>query len=350
MTWIPHIQDIKIRTVTIAKQMRLFHGHKWGLNPHIQKVLFTTVVEKIVTYAAAVWAHPMQSRKIKHLSTIQRPFALGITRAYRTTSSDAINVLAGLLPLHIRVEEEAARQIVLQLKRPVTFDEEYFNPEDYEAKCCPLKIHPAAKGTGISIITNPTTAHRPAQITIFTDGSKIDENVGSAYVVMLQDTVIDQWKGQLRQFNSVFQGEAVAIAQAIRYLQSHHSRNATIKTDSLSSLYAIGNPDHPSDIIQGIQEDLRKISQLHTRLEWIKAHAGHHGNELADHLAKEAATGATSQQINIPWPVSYLKRTLRLKAIGKWQQTWDNSDTGRRTYYHVSYVDTTTKILQTCNW
>ncbi|XP_035230419.1 uncharacterized protein LOC118202365, partial [Stegodyphus dumicola] len=302
----------------------------------------TTVVEKIVTYAAAVWAHPMQSRKIKHLSTIQRPLHwVSLEPTARRLQTRSTCWLA-FFPLHIRVEEEAARQIVLQLKRPVTFEEEYFNPEDYEAKCCPLKIHPAAKGTGISIITNPTTAHRPAQITIFTDGSKIDENVGSAYVVMLQDTVIDQWKGQLRQFNSVFQGEAVAIAQAIRYLQSHHSRNATIKTDSLSSLYAIGNPDHPSDIIQGIQEDLRKNSQLHTRLEWIKAHAGHHGNELADHLAKEAATGATtSQQINIPWPVSYLKRTLRLKAIGKWQQTWDNSDTGRRTYYHVSYVDTT---------
>ncbi|XP_035217769.1 uncharacterized protein LOC118191081 [Stegodyphus dumicola] len=158
----------------------------------------------------------------------------------------------------------------------------------------PSENSSSTKSTGISITTNPTSAHRPAQITIFTDGSKIDEKVGSVYVVMLQDTVIDQWKGQLRQFNSVFQGEAVAIAQAIRNLQSHHSRNATIKTDSLSSLYAIGNTDHPSSIIQGIQEDLRKNSQLHTLLEWIKTHAGHHGNKLADHLAKEATTGPTN--------------------------------------------------------
>ncbi|XP_035230589.1 uncharacterized protein LOC118202514 [Stegodyphus dumicola] len=63
---------------------------------------------KIVTYAAAVWAQPMRGRKVRHLSTIQRPFALSITRAYITTSTDAINALAGLLPLHIRVEKEAA--------------------------------------------------------------------------------------------------------------------------------------------------------------------------------------------------------------------------------------------------
>ncbi|XP_035214414.1 uncharacterized protein LOC118188154 [Stegodyphus dumicola] len=269
MTWIPHIQDVKIRTTAIAKQMRLFYGYKWGLNPHIQKVLYTTVVEKIVTYAAAVWAHPMQGRKVRHLNTIQRPFALGITRAYRTTSTDAINVLAGLLPLHIRVEEEAARQHVLQLKRAVTFDEETYYPEDYETNVCPLNIHPAVKGKGVFVTINPTTTHRPGEFIMYTDGSRIDEKVGCAYVAMTHDTVNEQWKGQLRQNNRVFQSEAVAIAKAIRYLHTHQHNHATIKTDSLSSLYAIWNPDHPSDIIQGIQKNLRENFPYRTKLEWI---------------------------------------------------------------------------------
>ncbi|XP_035217509.1 uncharacterized protein LOC118190839, partial [Stegodyphus dumicola] len=274
-----------------------FHPYKsknFANNFLMTSVDITDLLWIYVTYAAAVWAHPMQSRKVKHLYTIQRPFALGITRAYRTTSSDAINVLAGLLPLHIRVKEEAARQFVLQLKRPVSFDEVNYHPEDYETNSCQFSVHPAVKGTGVNITINPTTTHHPAQHTIYTDGSKIDEKVGSAFVVMQQ-----------------------------------------------------GNPDHPSGIIQGIQEDLWKNSSLRTKLEWIKAHAGYHGNELADHLAKEAATGQTDLQIDIPWPVSFLKRTMRLKAIGLWQQTWDNSETGRRAHYHISYVDTTRNIANT---
>ncbi|XP_035217092.1 uncharacterized protein LOC118190484 [Stegodyphus dumicola] len=274
--------------MSITKQMRLLYDHKWGLNPNIQKVLFITVVEKIVTYAAAVWTHPMQGRKVKHLYTIQRPFALRITRAYRTTSSDALNVLAGFLPLHIRVEEEAARQFVLQQKRRVSFDEVNYPPENYETNSCQFSVHPAVKSTGVNNTINPTTTHHlcQKQHTIYTDSSKIDEKVGR-------------------------------------------------------------NPDHPSSIIQGVQEDLRKNSSLRTKLDWIKAHAGYHGNELADHLVKEAATEPTNLQIDIPWPVSSLKRTLLLKATGLWQKTWDNSETGRRAHYHISNVDTTRKIANT---
>ncbi|KFM76600.1 hypothetical protein X975_22265, partial [Stegodyphus mimosarum] len=299
--------------------MKLFYGHKWGLNPHIQKVLFTTVVEKIVTYAAAVWAYPMQGRKVKHLNVIQRPFALGITRAYCTTSSDAINVLAGLLPLHIRVEEEAARQHILQLRKTVTFDDEVYSPEEYERNCCPLDVHPAAKGKGIYVTVNPNEYENNQShgLTVYTDGSKLDERVGCAYVARQQGNVIKKWKGQLRQYNSVFQSEAMAIAQAIHYLHTCQYSQATIKTDSLSTLYAIWNPDHSSKIIQEIQQALRNNQQYRVYLEWIKAHVGHEGNELADQLAKEATTEPINAQIVIPWPHSHLKRTLRLKAIGR---------------------------------
>ncbi|XP_035232594.1 uncharacterized protein LOC118204371 [Stegodyphus dumicola] len=247
--------------------------------------------------------------------------------------------LAGLLPPHIRVEEEAARQHVLQLKRPVTFDEETYYPEDYETNVCPLNIHPAVKVKGVFVTINPTTTHRPGEFIMYTDGSRIDEKVGCAYVAMTHDTVNEQWKGQLRQNNSVFQSETVAIAKAIRYLHTHQHSHATIKTDSLSSLYAIWNPDHPSDIIQGIQKDLRENFPYRTKLEWIKAHAGHQGNELVDQLAKEAMTDPSSTQITIPWPHSFLKKTLRLKATGLWQSEWDSSATGWRTHYFIIYVD-----------
>ncbi|XP_035213211.1 uncharacterized protein LOC118187123 [Stegodyphus dumicola] len=315
MTWIPHVIDLKPRTSVIARGLKKLQGHKWGLNPHIQKILFKTVVEKIITYAAAVWAFSMQGCKIRHLSAIQRPFALDITRAYRTTASNAINVLAGLLPLHLRVQKEAVRQLIKQLRRPASFSDEYFLPEEYEIPAPDFRTHPPFKGIGVWIQVQPNTTALPSQIEIYTDGSKINENTGSAFAVLRHHIITHHWKGQLRSQNSIFQ-------------------------DNLSSLHALGNPDHPSPIIQNIQQNLREHFLHQLKLEWIKPHAGHYGNETTDSLAKEAASCNADTLVNIPWPISYLKKCLRLKAIGRWQEEWDQGSNGRRAQYHIAYVDT----------
>ncbi|XP_035209684.1 uncharacterized protein LOC118184140 [Stegodyphus dumicola] len=281
----------------------------------------------------------MQGRKIRHLSTVQRPFALNITKAYRPTSSSALNAVAGLLPLHIRIEEEAARQLVKQLKRPVTFDDELFLPEDFEPQATHLHIHPSTKGRGVRIKGITTVLEQPSDITVYTDGSKIDNKVGRAFIALCPPIIIHKWQGVLRDFNSIFQSEAIAMEQTIQYLQQKQIREATIQTDSLSVLHAINNAEHSSPTIASIQQRLRENNEQSYMLEWTKAHVGDYGNEMADSLAKDAALGGTSGPVNIPWPISHLKKSLRLHATSKWQEEWDQGETGRRTYYHLSYVD-----------
>ncbi|XP_035211909.1 uncharacterized protein LOC118186033 [Stegodyphus dumicola] len=100
LTWLQHLQEVKVRTANIAKKASQFRGQNWGQNPYI--LLYLTVAERIVLYASAIWALPMGSREIKALSTIQRPFALNICKAYRTTATNAALVLTGLTPLHIK--------------------------------------------------------------------------------------------------------------------------------------------------------------------------------------------------------------------------------------------------------
>ncbi|KFM83168.1 Retrovirus-related Pol polyprotein from type-1 retrotransposable element R1, partial [Stegodyphus mimosarum] len=37
LTWVPHLQQMRVKTSAIARMTRKFQGRNWGLNPHIQK-------------------------------------------------------------------------------------------------------------------------------------------------------------------------------------------------------------------------------------------------------------------------------------------------------------------------
>ena len=71
-----------------------------------------------------------------------------------------------------------------------------------------------------------------------------------------------------------------------------------------------------------------ELQNWEIEFSWIKAHTGHHGNELADQLAKEAAT---SRDINEGYkriPKSTVLSELNDHSATKWQSEWDNTTKG----------------------
>ncbi|KAK9701509.1 hypothetical protein QE152_g30578 [Popillia japonica] len=76
--------------------------------PAVQKYM-SAVMATIVTYEASVWAGKAKQVKPRQdLNSAQRGVLVRLTGAYRTTSTDALQVIAGTLPMDLEVLKNAS--------------------------------------------------------------------------------------------------------------------------------------------------------------------------------------------------------------------------------------------------
>ncbi|GBL91520.1 hypothetical protein AVEN_74609-1 [Araneus ventricosus] len=66
-------------------------------------------------YGAAVWCIDAPVRIKRKLNTIQTPFLLAFTGAYRTTATSALKVIFGIPSLYLQIQQESR---VTAIRRP----------------------------------------------------------------------------------------------------------------------------------------------------------------------------------------------------------------------------------------
>lgn len=70
-------------------------------------IILCSVAESIMLYAAPVWAGSMNVAAYRQiLQRVHRKMAIGICRAYRTVSHDAVMVLSSTVPIHLKAFEQ----------------------------------------------------------------------------------------------------------------------------------------------------------------------------------------------------------------------------------------------------
>ena len=123
-------------------------------------------------------------------------------------------------------------------------------------------------------------------------------------------------------------------------------KKVTIYTDSQTTLDSTKNTRIHTSLIDNIRLQTWKLEQAEWNVKfcWVKAHVGTQRNELADRLAKEAATNADIAICYSKIPKSVVQRELEITSVEKWQSTWNCTTKGNTT---KEYFPTVAERLNT---
>ncbi|XP_038221608.1 uncharacterized protein LOC119839414, partial [Zerene cesonia] len=324
LTFNTHVGSVCQKAIARYKLLARAARVGWGLNPEIIRTIYITVIEPTVMYAAAAWAPTVGKMGVqKRLNTVQRGFAQKICKAYRTVSLNSAMLLAGVLPLDLRILEASRLYGIKKgVPHPALGDREV-------ERMAPAveDPHPAEQvGLGFGLVdedTYPDVVDSHVR-RIYTDGSKIEGRVGAALSVWEGEAETKAVKLALPTYCTVYQAELLALQRAVDMACKSGAAKVGVLSDSRSALEAV-TLSSPHPLAVQTRAALRKAAsqRREVSLFWIKAHAGLRGNERVDQLAKEAALGSKRKPDYDLCPVSFIKRILRQDTIGEWDRRYD---------------------------
>ncbi|KAL4101171.1 hypothetical protein QTP88_021192 [Uroleucon formosanum] len=105
-----HVCGVAGKSDTLYSRLRAASSADWGLRQSTSAVIYRAVFLPRITYAAEIWSKGvLTARARKLLGSKQRRALLSLTGAYRTTSTDALQVVAGQLPLDLEIRWHVVR-------------------------------------------------------------------------------------------------------------------------------------------------------------------------------------------------------------------------------------------------
>ncbi|KAG8179219.1 hypothetical protein JTE90_004047 [Oedothorax gibbosus] len=342
LSFTPHLSLTKERVGKLLNDVATAGKSMFHKDPGLLKDIYKGAIERVALYGVGAWGHRTKLKGFcDRLRQIQRD--CGLTRSYRTVSTEATQILAGIVPLDLVARAEWCKFKVCGLKLPaLDLSGNEVNPGNFDFPIDLHLSHPVDRrslGFGSRLPCGDG-------LEIFTDGSAINGAVGGAFVVCYYVQAIHKGLKSLEDKNSVYQAELTAIDKACAWVnQNLRNTEVSLFSDSRSGLQTIANPDNRCSIAKSILEHIEKAKTLHVnmKLNWVKAHVGITGNELADSAAKEA----TELEIQI-WaqklPKSYLRRSLKTMAQDLWQNRWNETTNGLVTKRFFPKVSTSRLI------
>ncbi|GIX70933.1 hypothetical protein CDAR_254161 [Caerostris darwini] len=330
LNWVFHLNTIQDKLNSLQQKLYRITRATWGLNPTVKKDIYNKVINRIIHYGHEIWYQGRVKQDIK-LNQLQRSGLLNITKCYKTVSTDALQVLAGVPPIDIQTKHTHK---MFQIKNQYK-----------EIQTQGLAFHPGSITFLKPILPpwNKTSFHwshykdNLQGTLIYTDGSKMNNRVGGAFVAYKNNVETYHQCFRLNDQAMVYMAELTAIDKAIDYSIAESLPSSNIITDSRSVLLALENVNCIDHKILELKNKLNNFTgEIH--LFWIKAHIGHLGNERADVLAK-TATNQANIDFNNKFELQSIKKLINNDIMKEWQDRWRQSHNGRDVFVLFQNVD-----------
>ena len=109
LTWAKNLEKQIKKSNMLLNRARSVIAREWGLTPERLLWVYTAMTRPKLTYGALVWAHNITETNRKLMNKVQRKILIACSGSMRSTPTEAMEAIMGLLPLDIYVEEIAIR-------------------------------------------------------------------------------------------------------------------------------------------------------------------------------------------------------------------------------------------------
>ena len=365
LNWKEQAQQATANTTKWIPQYRRLTRPTTGVSNKLMRQLYLAVALPKITYGLDIWYSPPLKPPgatrntgsvgtLRCLQKVQCTATLAITGALRTTPTDLLDAHAGVLPMELALAKVCHRAMVRMLTLPDTHPlqqlinkarrhapSKHQGPIDHLLKTLKTENQHEELETITPTTEDPYYTPRfqtsiqetrelsieqedsdTADFKVYSDGSGFEGGIGAAAVLYKkgQALPVRQLKAYLgpTSRHNTYEGEAVggilalwlicitlgtALKRISLYIDNQAIIKASTKPKATSGQYLIRNFANEANDI-GPRLSIR----------WISSHDDVKGNECADKLAKEAATGRASRRADLP---PSLRRTLPTSASAK---------------------------------